>query len=570
MKYNWKFRQKPDESAVQKLANSNNIPKSLAKVLLARGISEPVEVRNYFEPSLDLLHDPFLMDEMDLAVDRIIEAIKKQEQIWIHGDYDVDGTASASMLLEFLKEIGGKVDYYIPDRFIDGYGIPRISINKAKAINTKLLITVDLGITSYEALEYAASRGIETIICDHHEPGESRPIALAILDPLKANCKYPFKNLAACGVTFKLVQALAKKLAIPDVAYSYLDYVAIASAADMVPLVNENRILSHFGLKQLNENPRPGIKGLLECTNLKIGNISALNIIYSLAPLINAAGRLGDASRAVEMMTQKNELSAFRIAQELEQENRRRRIFDEKTFEEAIPMANKLLKNSQRRSLVIHSPDWHAGVIGIVASRLVDKYHLPSVVLTTMDGLAKGSARSISKFDIYKALKQCSELLVEFGGHKHAAGITLEESNVPILREKLDEIAREKISADMIENEQFVDAELDLNELSPNFIQILRKFAPFGYENFKPTFLSRGVISSNGFKIVGNNHIKFRALQSNFAIDAIGYNLLSKAHYCSDKKPFTIIYHLEETNFFGHSNIQLRLKDIAGNDFPVS
>jgi len=569
LNYIWKFRQKPDESAVQELVNSNNIPKSLARVLLARGISESANVRNFFEPSLDLLHDPFLMNGMDVAVDRIISAINKEEQIWIHGDYDVDGTASASMLLEFLREIGGKVGYYIPDRFIDGYGIPRISINKAKQLNTKLLITVDLGVTSYEALEYAAKRGIETIICDHHEPGETLPPALAILDPLKPNCKYPFKNLAACGVTFKLIQAISKKLNIPDVAFSYLDYVAIASAADMVPLINENRILSYFGLKQLNEKPRPGIKGLLECTNLKVGNITALNIIYSLAPLINAAGRLGDASRAVEMMTQKNELTAFRIAQELEQENRRRRIFDEKTFEEAIPMADKLLQDPNRRSIVIHSPNWHAGVIGIVASRLVDKYHLPSIILTTMDGLAKGSARSISKFDVYKALKKCSSLLIEFGGHKHAAGITLEEKSVPILREQFDEIARSLITDDMIENEQFIDTELDLNELSPNFIQVLRKFAPFGYDNFKPIFLSRGVVSANGIKVVGNNHIKFRALQSNFAIDAIGYNLLHKSHFCADRKPFTIIYHLEETNFFGHPTIQLRIKDIAKEDFSV-
>jgi single-stranded-DNA-specific exonuclease len=560
--YRWKFRQRADESTIHNLANILNIPKSLANVLAVRGVFSTGEAEKFFEPKLEDLNDPFLMDGMETAIYRILKAVRSKETIWIHGDYDVDGTASTAMLMEFLQEIGGKVFYFIPDRFNDGYGLSINSINKAISKGASLIITVDLGITSYDTVDYANKSGIDTIICDHHEPGESLPDAYAILDPIKPDCPYPFKQLAACGVVFKLIQAISIHLGIEEKAYSFLDYVAIASAADMVPMINENRIFSYYGLQILNKNPRPGFKGLIECTNLRTGTITASSIIHALAPLINAAGRLGDASRAVEMMTQSDELSAFRIAQELEQENRRRRVLDEKTFDETIPIADKIIAERNPRSLVIHSPQWHAGVIGIVASRLVDRYHLPSIVLTTVDGLAKGSARSIPDFDIHKALKTCSQYLVEFGGHKHAAGLTLQENRVGELREAFDSYADQYITKDMLEAEILIDSELDLSELSPSFFNILKKFAPFGYDNYRPVFLSKGVISANGIKVVGNNHLKFRAYQSNFVIDAIGYNLAAKINLCTNRKAFSIVYNLEETVISGHTNIQLRIKDI--------
>ncbi len=566
LNYRWKLRNRPDEKTIYSLAQSLKIPVSLANILAARGVHNQEDAHNFFEPSLKDLHDPFLMNSMDRAVERILKAVKDGEAIWIHGDYDVDGTASTAMLLLFLREIGGKVGYFIPDRFTDGYGLSINSINAAKKKNSKLLITVDVGINSYEPLEYARSIGMEAIICDHHEPGEAIPEVFAILDPIKGNCDYPFKYLSACGVTFKLVQALAITLGCPEKAYEYLDFVAIASAADMVPLVGENRILSYYGLDNLNSNPRPGIRGLIECTNLKLGTISASSIVYALAPLINAAGRLGDASRAVEMMAQSDELTSFRIAQELEQDNRRRRAFDERTFEEAIPMAEKMIEEGHRRSLVIHKPDWHAGVIGIVASRLVDRFHLPTVLLTTIDGKAKGSARSIINFDIHAALRKSSRLLIEYGGHKHAAGLTLDEGNIAQFRDEIDEIARQHISDDMLVPEILIDSPLELKELSPNFLNILRKFAPFGFENYKPIFISYNVTSANGVRIVGNNHLKFRAFQSNFAIDAIAYNLGHKINICTGKKPFSIVYHIEESSFSGYPTIQLRVKDIAPSD----
>lgn len=566
LNYRWKLRNRPDEKTIYSLAQSLKIPVSLANILAARGVHNQEDAHNFFEPSLKDLYDPFLMNSMDRAVERILRAVKNGEAIWIHGDYDVDGTASTAMLLLFLREIGGKVNYFIPDRFTDGYGLSINSINAARKKNSSLLITVDVGINSYEPLEYARSIGMDTIICDHHEPGEAIPEVFAILDPIKGNCEYPFKYLSACGVTFKLVQALSITLGCAEKAFDYLDFVAIASAADMVPLVGENRILSYYGLDNLNSNPRPGLRGLIECTNLKLGTISASSIVYALAPLINAAGRLGDASRAVEMMAQSDELTSFRIAQELEQDNRRRRAFDERTFEEAIPIAEKMIEEGHRRSLVIHKPDWHAGVIGIVASRLVDRFHLPTVLLTTIDGKAKGSARSIINFDIHSALRKSSHLLIEYGGHKHAAGLTLEERNIAQFRNEVDEIARQHISDDMLVPEILIDSPLELKELSPNFLNILRKFAPFGFENYKPVFISYNVTSANGVRIVGNNHLKFRAFQSNFAIDAIAYNLAHKINICTGKKPFSIVYHIEESSFSGYPTIQLRVKDIAPTD----
>ena len=566
MNYRWTLKKHYDESIVHNLAKTMRIPKSLARVLAARDLSTKEEAERFFEPALEDLHDPFILKDMKKAVDRLIVAIDKGEQIWIHGDYDVDGTASASLMCLFLREVGAKVDYYIPDRFEDGYGLSRKSINMAKEKDAKVLITVDVGITSYETLEYASELGFVTIICDHHEPGDKLPDVYAILDPLVEGCPYPFKPLAACGVAFKLIQGLSQTLQCPEKAYEYLDFVAIASAADMVPLIGENRTMVYYGLQQLNSRPRPGLKGLIYCTGLKPGLITASNIVYAVAPLINAAGRLGDARRSVEMMIQEDEFAAFRIAQQLEDENRKRRIYDQQSFEESIPMADALLAEKDRRSLVIHGPDWHAGVIGIVASRLVDRYHLPTVLLTTIDGHAKGSARSISDFDIHTALKTCENMLIEFGGHKHAAGLSLEIKNLDEFREAFDELARQQISREMLVPEIQIDSELQFNELSPQFFKVLNQFAPFGFVNNKPIFISHGVKSVNGVKIVGSNSIRFRAIQNHFVIDAVGQNLAEKIAVCSGGKTFSIVYNLETHSFNGQKAPQLAIKDLRPDE----
>ncbi len=568
--FQWKLRGEPQESIVKNIVDSFKIPKGLAKVLVARGLDTSKRVSDFFNPSLSNLYDPFLLKDMDKAVKRILDAIEKKELICIHGDYDVDGTTSTSMLIEFLRNLGGNVTYHIPDRFQEGYGIIAQTVKIIKERGVSLIITVDVGITSVDAINYANEVGIDTIICDHHEPGPELPSAFAILDPLLPDSNYPFKQLAACGVVFKLIQAISKHLNREEEAFNYLDYVAIASAADMVPLVDENRILSYFGLKLLNEKPRPGIKGLMYCTNLKPGNLTSFNIIYSLAPLINAAGRLGDAMRSVEMMIQKDEIAAFQMAQQLEQDNRMRRYYDEKTFEEAIPMAEEFLSKKDRRCLILHKDDWHAGVIGIVASRLVDKFHLPTILLTTMYNLAKGSARSILNFDIHSALKECGFLLEEYGGHKHAAGLSLKINNLPEFIKCFDEVAHKHITNDMLIPEILIDAEISLSELSPKFFQFLQKFSPFGFDNNKPIFLAKGIYSKNGIKMFGANNFRFRAVQPIninggnifFEIDAVGQNLGEKIKFLNNNKPFSMVFTLEEISSGPQTQYQLRVKDV--------
>lgn len=566
MDYRWTFRKKSDEETIHTLSKILKIPYSLASVLAARGISNVEEAKKYFDPSLEDLHNPFLMKDMEKAVERVVEAIKQGGLIWIHGDYDVDGTASTALMFQFLKEIGANVDFYIPDRFYEGYGLSIKSVQLAHSKRAEIIITVDVGITSFEPLEYAKSLGIDCIICDHHEPGEIMPDVFAIIDPLQKDCPYPFKYLSACGVAFKFIQAISQKFNKPELAYSYLDLVAVASAADMVPLIGENRILVRFGLEKLNNDPRPGLKGLIECTGLKPGYITTSNIIYALAPLINAAGRMGDALRSVNMMIEKDFIAAFRIAQQLEHENRRRRVYDEQTFEEAIPLAKEQIEKYNRKALVLHASHWHAGVIGIVASRLVDMFNLPTVLLTTIDNKAKGSARSITGFDIYNALKRCSYLFEEFGGHKHAAGLTLKVENIDTFRELFDSIAQENITNDMLVPEIMLDTELKFSELSPKFLEVLEKFAPFGFENYKPNFYSKGVKSVNGVKVFGYNNIKFRAIQSHFVIDAIAFGLADKLQIFNSNKPFSIVYNIEVNSVNGRWTPQISIKDIRPDE----
>lgn len=564
--FHWRISENFDDVTVQNLAKSLKVPKSLAKVLISRGYSEPEAAKKYLNPSLEDLHDPYLMLDMERSVDRILKARETKELVWVHGDYDADGTSSVAMLVDFLRSIGLKVLYYIPDRFTEGFGLSESSLNKAKSLGAQLVISVDVGITAFPQAAYAKKLGMDLIICDHHEPNEREPEAYAILDPLRPNCPYPFKNLSASGVVFKLIQAIGQKLNLGDYVYSYLDLVAIASISDMVPMIGENRVFVHYGVKNINENPRPGIRGLLYCTGLEKGEVLSTNIVYAMAPLINAAGRLGDANRSVEMLMQKDVNLAFRIAQELEEENRRRRLLDQQVFDEALPYAEEYLRFGKHRSLVLHNNSWHAGVIGIVASRLVDKFKVPTILLTTIDGLAKGSARSISNFDIYSALKKYDKYLIEYGGHRHAAGLTLRIEDIPEFREKIDQLALEQISEEMLKPEINIDCELSFNELSPQLINYLNMMAPFGFSNDRPLFIARNVKSINGVKFIGNNTFKFRAIQNNFVIDAIAPMLGSKANLITNGKTFTIIYTIDG---IGQGTIkfpQINIKDITPNE----
>lgn len=566
MTFNWRISENFDDVTVQNLAKSLKVPKSLVKVLLSRGISEYETANKFLNPSLKDSYDPFIMVQMEKAVDRILKARQNNELIWVHGDYDADGTSSVAMLTDFLRSIGCRVVYYIPDRFTEGFGLSDTSINKAKIAGATLIISVDVGITAYFPSLHAKRLDIDLIICDHHEPNDNMPVAYSILDPLMPGCPYPFKNLSASGVAFKLIQAIGIKLNLGDKVYSYLDLVAIASISDMVPLIDENRIFVHYGVKQINENPRPGIRGLLYCTGLERGEVLSTNIVYAMAPLINAAGRLGDANRSVDMLIQKDVNMAFRIAQELEEENRKRRLLDQQVFDEAIPLAEEFLRFGKHRSLVLHNSSWHAGVIGIVASRLVDKYKVPTILLTTIDGMAKGSARSINNFDIYSALKENGDMLIEFGGHRHAAGLTLRIEDIPEFRNKIDNIAKEQITDQMLQPEIAIDLELSFNELSPLVLNSLNMLAPFGYYNDRPLFVARGVKSVNGIKMISNSTFKFRVMQNNFVIDAIAPSLANKSHLVTNNKSFSVIYTIDG---IGQGNIkfpQLNIKDIAPDD----
>lgn len=563
MTYFWRISGKNDDDSVLNLAKNLNVPKRLASVLVARGIDDIETANKFLNPNLADLYDPFLFEQMEKAVDRILKARDNKEIIWIHGDYDADGTSSVAMLTDFLRSIGCIVFYYIPDRFQEGFGLSDISVNKAKAAGASVLISVDVGITAFKQAEMCRSLGIDLIICDHHEINERIPDAYAILDPYLPGCQYPFKSLSASGVVFKLIQGIAKKLNLNDNYYSYLELVAIASISDMVPLIDENRILVHYGVKQLNENPRSGIRGLLYCTGLERGEIFSTNIVYAMAPLINAAGRLGDANRSVEMLIQKDVNLAFRIAQELEEENRKRRLLDQQVFDEALPMAEDYLRYNRHRSLVIHNSSWHEGVIGIVASKLVDKFKVPTIMLTNYGEIAKGSARSINNFDIYAALKECDDLLIEYGGHRHAAGLTIRTENIPEFRDRIDEIAQAKITDEMLHHEILVDTEISFNELSPMLINSLNRLAPFGYGNDKPTFLTRNVKSINGVKYIGNNSYKFRAIQNNFVIDAIAPMIASKSSLISKYKHFSIVYTIDSIGQGSIKFPQLNIKDIS-------
>ncbi|MCL2039914.1 MAG: single-stranded-DNA-specific exonuclease RecJ [Bacteroidetes bacterium] len=561
LNYLWILNANENKEKVSELSEKLAIQPTLAKVLIRRGINDIETANKFFNPSLDDLLDPFLMDDMDKAVNRILKGIENKEQFWIHGDYDVDGTSSVSMITLFLRESGAIVDYFIPDRFHDGFGINDRSIQNAIKNNAKILITVDVGITSFEMLDLAASHNIDTIICDHHEPAEILPKAFAILDPLKHNSNYSFKSLSACGVVFKLIQAISTKLGNPDMALKYLDFVALATAADMVPLIDENRIMLHYGLHKINTNPRTGFKSLIYCSGINQNDITTSNIIYSIAPLINAAGRLGHANRSVELMTNPNEIKCFQIAQQLEDENRKRRAFDQKLYDAALPIAEKDY-NSGKHSLVIYGEGWHTGVVGIVASRLVDRFHSPVVLLSNIDNYARGSARCPHNFDMYAALKKCENLLIEFGGHKHAAGITLELDKIDEFKNTFEDIAKEALSKDMLLPNILIDAEINFNDLSPAFFKIINKFSPFGFANPKPIFLTKGVQINNGIKQLSPNKIRFRAIQGNFVIDAVAYNLNSKLDILRKNNFFSVAYNLETHSLNGRHIPQINIKDI--------
>ena len=561
----WKIREVYDDYSVKSLADSLNISDVLSRLLIQRKITSFSQAKNFFRPSLDSLHDPFLMDGMETATYRVITALTENQLIMVYGDYDVDGTCSTALLYLFLKDLGAKVEFYIPKRLTEGYGINKTGIDQAKSRNTSLIISVDCGITAVEETDYATKLGMDLIICDHHQPKEKIPDALAVLDPLKPNCSYPFAYLSGAGVAFKLAQGVSERIGKRELPLKYLDLVALAGAADIVPLIGENRILVKEGLQQINLNPRPGILALIKSSNMQPGDLTSGQIVFTIAPRINAVGRMGDAERAVELLITENRDEAFKMAQILETENYQRRKIDEDTFSMALDIVENSMDLTSDTAIILHQESWHAGVIGIVASRLVEKYYRPTIILTTAGGIAKGSARSISNFNIYDALKKCEDLLIHFGGHQAAAGLAVEMDKLTEFKFKFNQIAKETITEDDLTPEILIDSKLKFSEITPKFLRIIDQFAPFGPGNMRPSFLSENVEMENKPRIVGTNHlvVTFKQNGSDKLFECIGFNMAE--HYDEMTKrncKADVVYNIDKSAKNGMSFPQLRLKDI--------
>jgi single-stranded-DNA-specific exonuclease len=564
MELRWDILNQVSTDNISTLAHALRIPPIIARMLISRGITELESARRFFEPSLDLLYDPFRLRDMQRAVDRLRKAILSEEKILIYGDYDVDGITSVSFLYLVLTELGAHVAYYIPDRQSEGYGLSLAGIEEARNSGMNLIITVDCGITGHAEIDAAHQLGIDVIVCDHHEPGETLPDAYAVIDPKLDDSPYPFRELAGVGVTYKLCQGLLMRMEIDlSILENYLELVAIGTAADIVPLVDENRVFVKEGIDRLNESENIGIKALLQVAGLSGKEVSTGHIVFIVAPRINAVGRMGDAERAVKLLTTDNPAEAAEIANVLEQENRHRKNVDEETFRQALTIAEEQFAEGNARSLILYQRGWHPGVIGIVASRVVERFYRPTVLISVDNGVGKGSARSIEGFDLHDALKQCEDLLIGFGGHKYAAGLSIAEEMIPAFRERFESIAAGRLQSEQLIPKLVIDAELHLHEIDALFLKLLRMFAPFGPLNTRPVFMSRNLQVLGGPTIVGGNHLKFKVRDGSAAFEVIGFNMGNHLPRVQQfDRGLDLVYIIEENEYNGRKTIQLRAKDL--------
>lgn len=566
MPFRWVYAECERKESVSALQEGLGIPENIAYLLTLRGVDSFDKARIFFRADLDILYDPFLMKDMQEASQRLAKAIRSGEKILVYGDYDVDGTTATSILYIFLKDFGVDVEYYIPHRFKDGYGINPEGVQFAIQRGAGLIVSVDCGITAIEEAKMATEQGIDMIICDHHNVGKEIPQAVAVLDPKRPDCPYPFDGLSGAGVGFKLVQATVKKLGLNSrIAYKFLDLVAVSIASDIVPIIDENRILMREGLRILNTSPRPGIKALLDLINIEAGNVTTSNIVFSIGPRINAAGRMGDATKAVKLLTSQTETEARAGAHELEAINIERRDKDNKTMEEAVSKVSKEYNLEKISSMVLHDPNWHLGVIGIVASRLVDTYYRPAIMLSTVDGVIKGSARSIKGFNMYEALMQCEDLLEQFGGHEYAAGLTIKRENLEEFRQRINRIATGNLALADFKPELEVDCELDLSDIDMRFWKLLSQFEPFGPGNMRPVFVSKGVKVEGVPTIVGSGHLKMKVSQNGSGVfDVIGFNMHEYLPVLRNTSPGSLrmAYSLEENYWNEKRTLQIKLRDL--------
>lgn len=553
-----------DEQVTKNIQDALNIHPALCSMLAQRGITDFDSAKFYFRPELSHLHDPLLMKDMQQAVQRITDAIEWHERILVYGDYDVDGTTSVSVVYSFLRnQYEGDLGYYIPHRYREGYGVSKEGIDYAKEHGYTLMITLDCGIKSYDLIKYAQSLGIDVIVCDHHTPDKQIPPAVAILNPKQHDCNYPYKELSGCGIGFKLITALANKWGLPDESYlQYLDLVATSIAADIVPIDGENRVLAFYGLKKVNENPSLGIKTLMELSEVKKA-MTISDLVFVIGPRVNAAGRMDDAKKAVELFTETDPQKAYEHAEALKSDNEDRREVDKSTTEEALALIQGDEKSSQKKSTVLYQEHWHKGVVGIVASRLIDHFYRPTIILTKSNDKVSGSARSVMGFNIYEAIHECRDLLDNYGGHFYAAGMTMDPNNVEAFINRFEEVVAESITPDLLVPEIEIDAELKLTDITQSFYNILKQYAPFGPANMRPVFMTRHVFDYKGYsKVVKDMHIKFCVHQhGGFVMDGIGFGMVDKFDIVTSG-PFDIVYTIHENEYRGNVNLQMRVIDI--------
>lgn len=543
------------------LQQSLKINLLLCKILVQRGINTFEKAKDFFRPQLSQLHSPWLMKDMDKAVERILEGIRSQEKILVFGDYDVDGTTAVSCLYQFLKKIHTNLDFYIPHRYKEGYGVSKAGIDFAKENGFTLIISLDCGIKSVDLVSYAAELGIAFIICDHHLPDEQLPAAVAILNPKQKDCGYPYKELCGCGVGFKLITALAEKMGLsPESPFEYLDLVATAIAADIVPVTGENRILAFHGLIKANKDPNFGIKALKQLSGLE-KELHITSLVFMIAPRVNAAGRMDDATKAVRMFVAESEKEALHYAEMLHSDNTDRKEADSTITAEALALINETPEWKDRKTTVVFRPHWHKGVVGIVASRLIEHYHRPTVVLTKSGDYVAGSARSVPGFNLYEAIYACRDHLLGYGGHFAAAGMTLEPEQVDLFRAKFEEVVDKTIDPELLVPEIVIDAAIELKDIQPAFYNILCQMEPFGPENLRPVFIATGVLNNGWSKIVKEQHIRFSVKQGNTTLTGIGFGMAEKFPLLEQYKPLDIVFKIDENEWNGSTSLQMRVID---------
>ena len=580
----WILNNDSDFESVERLSKELNINKKLVSLLFSRGVTTYDEAKQFFRPKLEHMHDPFLMKDMDKAVDRVLLAVEKGEKIMVYGDYDVDGTTAVSLVYSFIKSFYKNIEFYIPDRYNEGYGISFKGIDYAHSVGSKLMIALDCGIKAVDKVKYAKEKGIEFIISDHPRPSKTIPDAVAVLDAKQEDCNYPFKELSGCGVGFKLAQAIASKNNIPEnKVFSFIDLVVVSIAADIVPMVGENRVLAYYGLKKINNDPSNGICSILKSAGVLPSQdeaskyyfskeITINDLVFSLGPRINAAGRIENATNSVRLLISTNTEYAEKLGAQINELNSTRRDLDTNITKEAIEQIENNAENANKKATIVYNPQWHKGVIGIVASRLIERFYKPTLVFTKSGDLITGSARSIKGFDIYDAIDNSSDILEHFGGHTYAAGLALKPEKLEVFKAEFQKYADENLKEEYLTPEISIDEELDVSDVNIKFYKILKQFAPFGPGNMSPVFVSNNVIDTGYAKIVGKNgqkHLKFSVVQTTkrgAPLSAIGFNLGHHYDKIKQANPFSICYHIEENTWQGRTSLQLRILDIKFPD----